>query len=726
MRLGEVLDEEPKLAVEVSESDTTSEATTIPQEIEMFPVYHKVDPVEPPEEEITDHQSQLSTLPLNQSTSSAEQTTLPIERSDRALTGPVDESGSPTRSSGPKKEELEADNAEGASCSGPRQSSPTNSNVPPPAFVSPPTTISVPSTPENRGPLPRSIPTAPKGREKAPRARVRGRLCQQERRPDTAPVVGVKSPEKAVQHHCTSNFTPVLLVLTSMFFQSNANFNFVNPIVWRPSDRDVTSIEGEIVARLYIKSACETVSKKLTLQGQKLKTFDTWCDQQFEDSIMTHIRKNCGYQVAPLRRKRVAIMLILGLVATLLAGFAAIGLSIYNTAQISNLKATLEQLKTDQKLAQEAINSLERRVNDIIERVNNQTLKWEEYERWAFIAQLATATLASKFEVTQIQLIDIFESWKEKKISTQLFTLFNITQEDVNLYPRRLMTPLRCQYNPYENFIDLWIHGHKLNPNFTIMQADPFYMKVNNHSCLFYEGPKSVLYDLRTNQVCEAYDYAHTGPLQLHPDFKCKPKAPADKNYWTTRPCPILNKDQSTLQVKVSQQNRFVYCQGHKIYLNNKPHPCPDYVFLHSLNLPLIIDNYTFPYFTSRHSKSSIIDSKHFDWIDQNVFAGVEHAALLPKLDVTKFNSSEEEKKQSPSSIFTILFFALLLLIILYGTFRLYKFYRKATQRTQRSTQHTELVELDETPMGQPQVASLNAPVLKGSLIPTQSTNHTN
>ena len=467
-------------------------------------------------------------------------------------------------------------------------------------------------------------------------------------------------PREPNRDQTRTNLISTLLILTSFSIQSStANFNFVNPVVWRPSDRDVVSAEGEIVARLYLNNTCEIYANKLNLTHDLNKSFMTWCSQEFEQSVLKPIKANSeGNGVFRSRVKR-ELFIILSITAALLAGLGAIGVGIYDTVNLKTVTDINNQLRANQEIAQEAIKRIEQHINVLVEKTNDHS-KWRtEFERSSFLTTMVTAGLSSKFHATHVQLIDFFENWKDRKLSTHLFSIFNITQKDIHLYPRRLMTPISCQLNPYENYIDLMIHGYKLNPNFTVMNADPFYLTGTYGECLFYDGPNSVLYDLTSKQVCDSYECAYVGPLQLGEDFQCHPKQFNGDKFWKRKKCPDIRSHQSYLQVKSYDKFRYIYCSGHKIFMANKSHDCPPWVFTYPTSLPLQIDNYSFPFFSIR-SESQLIDPKHFDFVENNVFAGMQHPELIPKLEITKFQSHDS----TYINLWFYLFLAVLLILI--------------------------------------------------------------
>ena len=100
---------------------------------------------------------------------------------------------------------------------------------------------------------------------------------------------------------------------------------------------------------------------------------------------------------------------------------------------------------------------------------------------------------------------------RDNQICVQLFNVINITQQDIKLYIRELMTPIRCNLNNLENYIDLIIHGFKLNDAYTIMQAEAFYLTETRTDCLFYDGSISVLYNPQQRIICETFEWAYGG-----------------------------------------------------------------------------------------------------------------------------------------------------------------------------------------------------------------------
>ena len=179
-------------------------------------------------------------------------------------------------------------------------------------------------------------------------------------RPTSSRPTSSKSSSSRPSREQSPSCSMALLILTSLILQTSANFNVVNPIIWRPSDRDVTVMEGEIIARLYLNNTCPIIGNKLDLKGNNLISFNTWCNQEFEQNIMQPIKENCGYKNILGTKKKREVIIILTITAALFAGLGALGLAVHNLLQIQNIKEVSLILVNNQKTAQEAINRLEK------------------------------------------------------------------------------------------------------------------------------------------------------------------------------------------------------------------------------------------------------------------------------------------------------------------------------------------------------------------------------
>ena len=405
--------------------------------------------------------------------------------------------------------------------------------------------------------------------------------------------------------------------------QVDADFNVMNPLLWQKSSRPVVDIEGEIKSDIVIPNTCELLAKSLEIPTSRQEDFKKWCDNQYHQNIYKNILKYCDTRI--VRPKRAPIALAFGIAGFVLVGIASFGLFKNMADKTTKLESSVTSLKNSQALIEKRLTELAHKVNEAIVHINNNSRRIDYLENTLLSTILTTTGIATQFSTVKVQLIDIFKEMQQRKVSPQLFNLLNITVEEEFQYPVELMTVQTCSYDIDQSVLKFEIHGFRRHNEFILTEADPFWMKTNSGTCIYYTGPEFVLYNTREKRICHVQNRAkQKGPIIVNNNFVCKINKFESETLWKTETCKSTSSS-TDLQVKSTPSGRYVYCFGHKIIMADKEFDCPNWVFSFPKGIPLIIDGETYDFFQLHYKYKVDFQPSDFDAINHFFSAGHVH-----------------------------------------------------------------------------------------------------
>jgi hypothetical protein len=362
-------------------------------------------------------------------------------------------------------------------------------------------------------------------------------------------------------------------------------------VIWRKSHNPVvTGFESVNIAMMLI-SPCSLIPKvdvKTSFRNMMIEQ----CNTAYEDMFLKQLEKICPKNtILTGRQKRfiqVAGLFLIGVIAS-----AGIGIGGYAVSQTNKLESRTDEL-------QKALDELERKVyanGEEVQFLKKEMLKLSMsldqvvrdlhvFQARAIEVHYLISYLIGKLLEGRKALQTTERSWKRSELESGFFDYLNITLPCGDHCPIELGTFHSCTMNDKREQIAIDITVPILNNNYTNMIADPFVLmeKKRNMTCrLEYYGPKKgtvsvkedCIYDVTQELIRDKFTLANPQQCMNYSAFQ------QGESYYRKDSCK-LSKDgdeRSFVQVKIFDNEYYVYCPNNQYEIGNRALKCPKRVF---------------------------------------------------------------------------------------------------------------------------------------------------
>lgn len=400
-------------------------------------------------------------------------------------------------------------------------------------------------------------------------------------------------------------------------------FHKTSPILFRKSNDPITLENNKVNLKILYTSPCLIFKVRI----KDHPDLHHWCETSMWNSFERPFMKFCdfdsvnhstqkvntfSYSNDVIRKKRFAPVVIA--VAGLIAGALATTVGV-STAALVKVGKLGERLDEDERILQallekvelislnqlsekKAFYSLEQSMEVIQKELFTLGTAFDYMKSYLPEAIYSVADLASRFALTKDMIMDIEHDWKRNRMNKRLEHLFNIT------FPKNTELergkPSRCKID---------IAKKRLYINFTIptiseesyfMLVDPFNLYRDNETHvqkLEYTGTKYVLYNSTSHcaQQLPGLREPQNGNIIFLPHISCDRETVSMKIDWKVKNTEkrYLFIPESTLQIKYTNSETYIYCYLNKIkFFNKTTKDCPPSSFYIPNNIPFSINNH--------------------------------------------------------------------------------------------------------------------------------------
>jgi hypothetical protein len=373
--------------------------------------------------------------------------------------------------------------------------------------------------------------------------------------------------------------------------------------------------------KVYYEKPCFTFQQIIGLPVESINSFMQWCEKSFVKDFVEPLDRFCAThdnsKPFPLnRKKRIAPLVIVGVVSLFVTAFTGIGLgstAVYksgkNEERISTLEANINRINENQRFMKEALEFMQSDIEKIGSILENNTSELENLKRILPDIVSTTSYLSSEFVQTRTSLLEIGRDWIRGRINGKLFDQFNVSIPCEGPCPLQHMFPRTCLRDPLRKTIFFIIEAPIIDNKKQLLIADPFilYSYENNELCqMDYRGPINIIYDNETHSLCPfEVRNLRVQDLILNPTKEsCSWYTPLKSDEaWQVHQCFAKSKlrENEVVQIKydLSSRSLLVFCYPFNITLIqgnfiSDSVACPDYVFSVPINSTLKIGNLSF------------------------------------------------------------------------------------------------------------------------------------
>jgi hypothetical protein len=516
-----------------------------------------------------------------------------------------------------------------------------------------------------------------------------------------------------------------LIGLLSLAESSHGSFQKLNPVLWRKTERPITTGLNRIVLTAKYESPC-IIFRDSEDQNLVSANYFAWCEKLLKTNFIEPIENFCDSpskrfdtSISFNRQKRlafapVALTFIFALVVTTT-------IAIYSETKIEIKKANervdeiqkkqeqtlevFESFKDNQKVIKKILEKLQKEIDMLKDTDQSFSNSFRSYQESRPRIVQYVSTLASRLLMVKDKLSYIGKNWKKGVVDEKMFDVFNFTLPCGTNCTLDSAEPRFCHLDEKKNLISIVFDVKGINPNLLIMNVDPFtfYHRKNNGTFICsvqYFGPKSVIYDVQTDCVVPLppnqeplYNFVFSPS-----DETCKTLSSENVTlkYWKNTGCE--NKQsiavEDILQLKPMGDQNYIYCDSFYIYVYDRLIACPSFVFslpattkfrvghiAYEANLLQVESNIKFAPSLTQRINFQIMPSLHtfdFDKLSKEVKEDIK--SINTEIQIPKNESSGFIEKSD-------LFISVLIIIILLalGIFIIYKFKNAIANRLRKN-----------------------------------------
>lgn len=335
-----------------------------------------------------------------------------------------------------------------------------------------------------------------------------------------------------------------------------------------------------------------------------LESLHNWCESEFHDSFIRPLESFCQStdrdEHGLSREKRVIAAAII-VTTAIISVIATIGIAAYSSSQVAQAEiysleeqqdALLKQLQANTQLndhVKEILVKLDKRHDILSHAFNNATERIISLMNFHVPSVTLVSKIGSSLAVVKERFFAIGLDWKIKILNSLFLDTLNVFLPCADECPSKLMTPISCQVDTLRKQIKLSFEQRTTKSRTQILVADPFRLITNITSDSYcvgsYRGPHSVIYDEKIDCVTPIRgDSDSNDNMILSPAVAyCSDAVPINESihYWTRSECipaPLI-QDDDIIQIKSSDQYKYIYCTSLNITIFNRTFDCPNYVF---------------------------------------------------------------------------------------------------------------------------------------------------
>lgn len=430
------------------------------------------------------------------------------------------------------------------------------------------------------------------------------------------------------------------LVLLSMIIRGlvlNVASEHLNyPIIWRKSRHDIATqvIQGDLI--IHLESPCDILdqlkkSPKSNSTGLIAYYDHNHCRRSYVKQVIRPLRKYCP-ALSPkgkhMIRKRGVLSFAYSVIKIIFSITAVIGLFNFLQPQASSVQVpSMEQTRADLDFR------IHQKLMTVMEKLQEEI---EEVKEALESQQLATL-LEIKFSDTERLINDMFDPENEH-FANQLERLF----PNISLgpdAPKRHWHLEGCQFeelddSKYDN-LHLKINGVKIDKEYLLLRADPFYIgitenktlstRIEEEVCLAeYIGPKFLAYHRRTGCAKEVlFDPIndHQTPFVFH-SKSCKPRVKSIRDQWRKIRCQNRTEilPEEIVQIKMDNDHAYYYCFTQNRTVNDESIPCQNQIYQTKKNTNITINKHTIHVQKFRMEQFANLDPEITEALNDRIF----------------------------------------------------------------------------------------------------------
>ncbi|KAH9523001.1 hypothetical protein DERF_006554 [Dermatophagoides farinae] len=362
------------------------------------------------------------------------------------------------------------------------------------------------------------------------------------------------------------------------------------PIIWRKSKHHVATEYVQAQVDIHLRSPCDSInstwispmkkSHPIEDEEQQIK-----CEEKYQRLVIQTFQKHCSPLLDKKRiiSKRNIITFAAGIVITVIVMVATIGFAAY----IKNQSGVY-----DQTLSENELKKLDHEIHrKMVDQLIHMQQEIDRLQHISLNREISTI-FYSKFLQIETLINEIFITSLDKPISKLIFQLFenfticpncpsdNWFLEECQIRPHR---------SPYESILRLNINAVKIDKQYDIIRADPFYLlvedKLNKSNLCFsmYSGTRYAIMNKITkcarNIMFDPID-DHQSPFIFH-SVDCKNNTNFSKAKWKTIECRSkeLITPEEIVQVKNDENFIYFYCFNQNITIQGLTYPCKNQIY---------------------------------------------------------------------------------------------------------------------------------------------------